>query len=66
MVWWTTDYQLSAEPYDLAQQTGAFEVVDSQSTHGKVVRQMVLEMPVAWCEAEGIGAAINMIGDFDW
>lgn len=62
-------YQLSQEPFNLAQQTGSFEIVQSDALHGKVVRQMMLQRPVAWCDADQknkYGAAINMIGNYSW
>ncbi|XP_025093998.1 galactocerebrosidase-like isoform X1 [Pomacea canaliculata] len=62
-------YQLSQEPFNLAQQTGSFEIVQSDALHGKVVRQMMLQRPVAWCDADqknAYGAAINMIGNYSW
>ncbi|KAK7508502.1 hypothetical protein BaRGS_00000068 [Batillaria attramentaria] len=59
-------YQLGEEPYDLAPQTGSYEIVDSNSSHGKVMRQMVLQTPVQWCKADGIGASLNVAGNYKW
>ncbi|KAK7508505.1 hypothetical protein BaRGS_00000071 [Batillaria attramentaria] len=60
------NYTLGAEPNNMAQGTGSFEVVRSKSTAGKVMRQMVLEPPVSWCAADAIGAAITLIGNYTW
>lgn len=59
-------YAVSEEPYDLAQQTGAFEIVAGDSAHGQVARQMVLQTTVAWCQADAANKSVNMIGDFSW
>jgi len=59
-------YTLSEEPYNLAQQTGAYEVVHAGGGHGKVARQVMLETPVVWCEAERSNKSINVIGDSQW
>ena len=51
----------------MSQQTGAFEVVYSDDVdHNKVVRQMVLDMPVVWCVADTVGKAVTLVGDSDW
>uniref|UniRef100_A0A0B7AM96 galactosylceramidase n=1 Tax=Arion vulgaris TaxID=1028688 RepID=A0A0B7AM96_9EUPU len=57
-------YQLHEEPYNLAQQTGSFEVHKSGSN--KFLRQMVLNAPLAWCEAEKLKKAVNVIGNITW
>ncbi|BFY97613.1 hypothetical protein BsWGS_00653 [Bradybaena similaris] len=57
-------YSLFEEPSNLAQQTGSFEVLKSGSN--QFIRQMVLNQPVSWCEAEGIHKAINIIGSNTW
>ena len=47
-----------------ADQTGVWEIVDTASSHGKVMRQMVTEPPIAWC-----GDApypFSIIGDSYW
>jgi len=53
-------YNLYEEPYNLAQQTGSFEVLSA--SNNKFIRQMVLEEPVHWCAADTAMRAINVIG----
>ncbi|BFY97610.1 hypothetical protein BsWGS_00650 [Bradybaena similaris] len=55
---------LHEEPNNLAQQTGAFEVLSSGTN--QFIRQMVLSQPIGWCDAEGLGKAINIIGNSTW
>ncbi|BFY97602.1 hypothetical protein BsWGS_00642 [Bradybaena similaris] len=57
-------YSLFAEPYNLAQQTGSFEVLKSGSN--QFIRQMVLSHPISTCPAEEIGKAFNIIGSSTW
>lgn len=59
-------YEESQEAFNLAQQTGSFEIVCTNSEHGRVVRQMVLQTPVRWCKADLIGATFNLIGNHKW
>ncbi|XP_052772475.1 galactocerebrosidase-like isoform X2 [Mya arenaria] len=54
------------EPSNLAQQVGAFELIKSSGSHGNVIRQMVLEYPVAWCKAEQVKATLNIVGNYNW
>lgn len=57
-------YDQYKEAANLAQQTGSFEVI--QETKNKFIRQMVLETPVMWCNAEKAEKALNVIGDGQW
>jgi len=57
-------YHLHDEPFNLAQQTGSFEVLKSESN--QFLRQMVLSPPIAWCEAENLNKAVNIIGNSTW
>ncbi|XP_076461151.1 galactocerebrosidase-like isoform X2 [Babylonia areolata] len=59
-------YALHQEPYNLAQQTGSYEIVRGDTSHGQVVRQMVLQTPVHWCEADTINKSLNIIGNSRW
>jgi hypothetical protein len=54
------------EPYNFAQQTGSFEVIDLGEGHGKVMRQMVTQIPIYWCAAEKLNFATNYIGSQKW
>ncbi|KAH9490030.1 hypothetical protein Btru_045075 [Bulinus truncatus] len=57
-------YAVHHEANNLAQQTGAYEVVsDGQN---KFIRQMVLDTPVAWCDADLHNKSINIIGQTTW
>lgn len=58
------DYHLYDEPYNLAQQAGSFEIIKEGSN--QFIRQMVLESPLAWCEAENLKRAVNLIGNITW
>lgn len=59
-------YDPVEEPFYLAQQTGSFEIVAVGGDHGKVARQMVLQTPVMWCEADNINRSLNVIGASNW
>ncbi|XP_059159371.1 galactocerebrosidase-like isoform X2 [Physella acuta] len=60
-------YPLSAEPYILAPQQGSFDVVDVGGDHGKVMRQMVLQPPIAWCQDTlRLNSSLNLFGRFNW
>ncbi|KAL8570404.1 hypothetical protein ACOMHN_035822 [Nucella lapillus] len=60
------NYAISEAPNDLVQQTGAYEVVAGDASHGQVLRQMVLQKAVYWCTAENVDKSINIIGNFSW
>jgi hypothetical protein len=59
-------YALSEEPFNLAQQTGAYETAYMGGAHGRVARQMSLQTPVYWCDADNINKSINIVGDSQW
>ncbi|XP_005092190.1 galactocerebrosidase [Aplysia californica] len=60
-------YPLSAEPFSLAPQQGSFDVVNVGGTYGKVMRQMVLQPPIAWCqETLYFNSSLNLLGRFNW
>jgi len=58
----STGYAEFSEAANFAQQIGAFEVrVSADKSHGKVLRQVVLNKPIGWC----IGVAdwpITLVG----
>jgi galactosylceramidase len=57
-------YPLSSEAALFADQSGVWEIVDTSSSRGKVMRQMVPELPISWC-----GEALfpfSVIGDHSW
>ncbi|CAG5119299.1 unnamed protein product [Candidula unifasciata] len=61
------EYPLSAEPYLFAPQQGSYDVVDVGGQHGKVMRQMVLQPPIVWCEQTlHLNASLNVFGWYQW
>ncbi|XP_055894492.1 galactocerebrosidase-like [Biomphalaria glabrata] len=57
-------YPLYQEPFNLAQQTGSYEVLSDGQT--KFIRQMVLENPVAWCDSDLHNKSISVVGSYTW
>ncbi|XP_052070764.1 galactocerebrosidase-like isoform X5 [Mytilus californianus] len=61
------EYNDTEQPKYMAQQLGCFEVHKStDSSHGNVLRQMVLEQPVYWNAADRLKRTANLIGDYSW
>ncbi|BFY98227.1 hypothetical protein BsWGS_01267 [Bradybaena similaris] len=61
------EYPESSEPYTMAPQQGSYDVVDVGGVHGKVMRQMVLQIPVAWCpETLYYDGTLNLLGSSNW
>jgi galactosylceramidase len=57
-------YPVSSEAAYFADQSGSWEIVDTSSSRGKVMRQMVTQVPISWC-----GEApypFSIIGDPRW
>ncbi|XP_048249460.1 galactocerebrosidase-like isoform X2 [Haliotis rufescens] len=54
-------YEEGEEPYYLAPQTGSFEVKDVGGAHGKVMRQMTLQKPVSWCQADFVEMGVAVV-----
>jgi hypothetical protein len=57
-------YPVASEAAYFADQSGSFEIVDTSSSRGKVMRQMATELPISWC-----GEApypFSLIGDARW
>ncbi|BFZ07700.1 hypothetical protein BsWGS_10738 [Bradybaena similaris] len=55
------------EPFNLAQQSGSFEVLRNGSN--QFIRQMVLSGPIRWmnwCLADTVGKAISLVGNNMW
>ena len=44
------NYPVSSEAVYFADQAGSFEIVDTSSSRGKVMQQMVTELPISWCK----------------
>ena len=42
-------YPISSEAALFADQSGSWEIIDTSSSRGKVMRQMVTEVPISWC-----------------
>jgi galactosylceramidase len=57
-------YVVSSEAAYFADQSGSWEIIDTSSSHGKVMRQTVTQIPISWC-----GEApypFSVIGDPHW
>ncbi|UJR18596.1 hypothetical protein I4U23_005503 [Adineta vaga] len=57
-------YQISSEASYFSDQTGSWEIVDTASTRGKTMRQMVPEATISWCD-EAI-YPYSIIGNSSW
>ncbi|ESO98297.1 hypothetical protein LOTGIDRAFT_159095 [Lottia gigantea] len=57
-------YNISGDAYNLAQQTGAFDVVEYQGN--KVLQQMVLEEGVKGCGIDAQNTSLTIIGNYYW
>ncbi|XP_064601380.1 LOW QUALITY PROTEIN: galactocerebrosidase-like [Liolophura sinensis] len=61
-------YPAHTEPYNLAQQKGVWEVIDLGAPRGKVIRQMMAELPVYWCMhgPQHLPHTVSVIGSTNW
>lgn len=73
-------YTVGSEPYNLAQQSGSFEVTtasrhtaadaadagDDDTQCNKVMTQVVTQPPVDTCTPERMPRPLTLIGDFQW
>jgi galactosylceramidase len=61
-------YSISSEAAFFADQAGSWEIVDTFSSRGKVMRQMVTEIPISWCISTSAEAPYpySVIGDSHW
>jgi galactosylceramidase len=57
-------YVLSSEAAYFSDQSGSWEIVDTSSTRGKTMRQMVTEAPISWCREAHYPYSI--MGDSKW
>jgi galactosylceramidase len=57
-------YLVSSEAAYFADQSGSWEIVDTFSSRGKVMRQMVTRYPISWCREAPYPYSI--IGDPHW
>ncbi|XP_005089504.1 galactocerebrosidase isoform X2 [Aplysia californica] len=57
-------YSLYEEPFNLAQQSGAYEILSTNNN--KFARQMTIMEPVFWCKFGGVSKTVNVIGSTDW
>jgi galactosylceramidase len=57
-------YPVSSEAAYFADQSGSFEIVDTSSSRGKVMRQMATELPISWCKEAPY--PFSVIGDARW
>jgi len=69
-------YSVGSEPFNLAQQSGSFEVTsvsraaaadnDADVQGNKVMTQVVTQPPVDTCTPERMPRPLALIGDFQW
>jgi galactosylceramidase len=61
-------YPISTEAAYFADQSGSWEIVDTSSSRGKVMKQMVTEIPISWCISTNAEAPYpySVIGDSNW
>jgi len=66
-------YSVGSEPFNLAQQSGSFEVTtaddddDGGNMQGnEVMTQVVTQPPVDTCRPERMPRPLTLIGDFQW
>jgi galactosylceramidase len=57
-------YAIFSEAAYFADQSGSWQIVDSFSSRGKVMRQMITEVPISWCKEAPYPYSI--IGDPHW
>lgn len=62
------EYPISQEAAFFADQSGSWEIVDSFSSRGRVMRQMVTEIPISWCISTNAEAPYpySVIGNSNW
>jgi len=56
-------YEEESEATYFADQSGSFQIKSTDGVHGKVLRQVVDDLPVSWCEEPN---PITVIGDYQW
>jgi hypothetical protein len=54
----------SSEAIFFADQSGSWQIADTFSSHGKIMRQMVTEIPISWCKEAPY--PYSVIGDSNW
>jgi hypothetical protein len=57
-------YPISSEAAYFVDQAGAWEIINTFSTHNKVMRQMVTELPITWCKEASY--PYSVIGGAHW
>ena len=57
-------YAVASEAAYFADQSGSWEIMDTGSSHGKVMRQMVTELPISWVKEAPF--PYSVIGDHSW
>ncbi|CAF4065779.1 unnamed protein product, partial [Rotaria sp. Silwood1] len=58
-------YDVSKEAAFFTDQSGSWQIVDTFSSRGKVMRQTVTEIPISWCNGEA-PYPYSIIGDSYW
>ena len=57
-------YRISSEAALFADQSGSWEIIDTSSSRGRVMRQMVTEIPISWCSEAPY--PYSVLGDSKW
>ena len=57
-------YPIASEAAYFSDQFGVWEIVDTRSSHGKVMRQMITERRITWCSEPAY--PFSVIGDPRW
>jgi galactosylceramidase len=59
-------YATSSEAAYFADQSGSWEIIDTSSSRGKTMRQMVTEIPISWCAQGEAPYPFSVLGDSRW
>ena len=57
-------YALSSQAAYFSDQSGSWEIIDTSSSHGKVIRQMITTPAITWCKEAPY--PFTIIGDHRW
>jgi galactosylceramidase len=57
-------YATSSEAAFFSDQSGSWEIVDTFSNRGKVMKQMITKVPISWCKEAPY--PYSMLGDSNW
>ena len=57
-------YPVDSEAAYFADQSGSWQIIDTRSSHGKAMRQVVTELPISWVKEAPY--PYSVIGDHSW